>query len=101
MSTGTWGDLVREVFPDASNADADFLLWEHTGFPGFWRTDDPVAECRAQLEQFRDHGAACYRCGAYGTGNHGKPYVRQWRGMPFCRPCIKAVARETAESAHA
>ena len=52
----TWLDIVREVFPGVSDDQADALLWNRTGFPGFWETDDPVKECRDQLIQFRDSG---------------------------------------------
>jgi hypothetical protein len=93
----TWLDVAREVFPGKPDEYLDYVLWEHTGFPAFWRTDDPIAECRSQMERYRDFGAACYRCGAYGTANkHGKPYVRYRAGIPFCAPCVKKMDAECA-----
>jgi hypothetical protein len=35
--------------PDMSDAAADSLLWGCTGFPGFFRTDDPVREMAYSL----------------------------------------------------
>lgn len=32
-SDKTWGDLVREYFPDAGGDEADNILWVLTAFP--------------------------------------------------------------------
>ena len=29
----TWKDLVRKYFPNASDEECDFILWERTAFP--------------------------------------------------------------------
>lgn len=29
----TWRDLVRKYFPNASDEECDFILWERTAFP--------------------------------------------------------------------
>jgi len=54
----TWNDLVREVFPDATDEQADYILWEHTGFPGFWNIPNegntPEECCRQQLYNLRE-----------------------------------------------
>ena len=54
----TWGDLVREYFPDASDEEVGFILWEKTGFPVFWNIpqDGDTAEacCRKQLAALKD-----------------------------------------------
>jgi hypothetical protein len=53
----TWLDLVREVFPDATDEEAGTLLWEQTGFPSFWNIPrdgaTPEECCRTQLERFK------------------------------------------------
>ncbi len=49
----TWLDLVREYFPNASDKEADTILYEYTGFPGFW-AGDPVTCCRAQLQTLKN-----------------------------------------------
>lgn len=46
-----WNDLVRQVFPNATDDTCDYMLWEHTGFPSFWSTDDHIACCLGQLEE--------------------------------------------------
>lgn len=40
--------LVREVFPDASESEADYLLWERTAFPF-----NDLEGTRAQLIEFK------------------------------------------------
>ena len=32
----TYLELVQHYFPKASNEEADFILWEYTGFPEFF-----------------------------------------------------------------
>lgn len=53
----TWLDLARSVAwefgIDLSYADADYVLWEHTGFPSFWE-GDPM-ECA--VKQMRTYFA--------------------------------------------
>jgi hypothetical protein len=100
-------DIAREYLPHLSDGALDAIIWEQTGFPGFWNIPadgNTPEECfRSQLQRYRDFGMACYRCGQYGTGKHGKPYVRYRHGMPFCSPCVKAMdadfAAEAARSA--
>ncbi len=29
----TWGDVVREYVPDATDKEVDFILWEYTCYP--------------------------------------------------------------------
>ncbi len=93
-------DIAAEYFPDASKADLDYIIWEHTGFPGFWNIPEdgatPEACFRSQLERYKLHGRACYRCGAYGTGNHGKPVMP--RGSIVCRSCRKLLAKEASNA---
>ena len=48
----TWIELVREYFPNVSEDKAEYILWNETGFPSFWR-GDPEQSCREQLEDFR------------------------------------------------
>ncbi len=51
-ATFTWQDLAKEVGREfgktLNDKQADYLLWNHTGFPSFWK-EDPIEECRAQL----------------------------------------------------
>jgi hypothetical protein len=55
----TWTELVREYFPDVSDKEADYILWNHTGFPSFWNIphdgDTPEACCRKQLVKLKEH----------------------------------------------
>lgn len=50
----TFGKIVREYFPDANNDEVDFILWEKTGYPCFWETDDVEACLRKQLQEFKE-----------------------------------------------
>lgn len=73
-------DIIRGVFPDISEDEAGMLLWHRTGFPAFWRTDNPAQEIRdamlawkcaqengIRLCDFCDReavdGFTCKRCG--------------------------------------
>jgi len=53
----TWNELVKEYFPNATDAEIDGILWGHTSFPAFWRIgiDGDTAEacCRKQLQEFK------------------------------------------------
>lgn len=48
--------IVRSVFPGIPDGDATALLWEYTGFPGFW-DGDPADCCLRQVRRLRDIGA--------------------------------------------
>lgn len=50
----TFEEVVREYFPGATDGQVDFILWEKTGFPSFWETDDTEACLRKQLQGFRE-----------------------------------------------
>lgn len=50
----TFGEIVREYFPDASDEEAKCILWSRTGYPCFWTQDDVEAELREQLQAFKD-----------------------------------------------
>jgi hypothetical protein len=53
--------IVREFFPDYNMGQIDRLLWECTGWPAFWRTDEThtIADClRAQVKECADDVAA-------------------------------------------
>jgi len=53
----TYAEVVREYFPDASDEGVNFILWEWTGFPGFWnipRDGETIEAClRKQLRDFQ------------------------------------------------
>ncbi len=48
-----WLDVVRQVFPKASDKILDGLLWECTGFPDFYYGDDAIVWFLKQLEEFK------------------------------------------------
>lgn len=55
-----WLDIVREVFPEATDDEAGYLLWNETGFPSFWSIPEdgvtPEECCRTQLRRFKERG---------------------------------------------
>jgi len=73
----TAGDIVREYFPDATDDECEFILWEKTGYPCFWNIPEDGStpeECfRHQLGRFklaRDTGRKlCSICGAIYIGD--------------------------------
>lgn len=42
-------EAARILMPDASDEELESIIWGATGFPAFWRTDNPAAELVAQL----------------------------------------------------
>lgn len=50
--------IATDVFsiPDNGSASnlAGYLVWNHTGWPCFWHTDDAATEIRKSLEDWRD-----------------------------------------------
>ena len=47
-------ELVRKFFPEATDAECDFILWEKTGFPSFFDPDIGAEEhFSRQLEKYR------------------------------------------------
>ena len=54
----TWIELVKEYFPEVSDAEADRILWDETGFPRFWYIPEkgktPEECCRKQLQELKD-----------------------------------------------
>ena len=57
----TGHDLVRQYFPDATDEECDFILWEKTGWPEFFDPEigaevyfgQQIAEYKASLNEPR------------------------------------------------
>lgn len=47
-------DAVRRVFPRASDDEAWGMLWSHTGWPGFFHTDDHGREIVKSLRKLKE-----------------------------------------------
>jgi hypothetical protein len=51
-------DIAKEYFPDASEDDLWFIIWEETGYPQFWNIpqdgDTPEACFRKHLQDFKN-----------------------------------------------
>ena len=45
-------DEARKVGIELTVADADWVLWEHTGFPSFYEGDDAEGYFRKQIRQW-------------------------------------------------
>jgi hypothetical protein len=50
----TWIDLCRTVFPDWTEDECSAFLWNQTGFPGFWQTNDPTQEVVDKLKALKE-----------------------------------------------
>jgi hypothetical protein len=54
----TWQELVKEYFPEATNDDVQYILWNETSFPYFWNIpeDGLTGEecCRKQLKELKE-----------------------------------------------
>ena len=51
-------EIARTIFPDKSDEALEYIIWEHTGFPGFWRIPEDGKtpdECFVkQLNDFKE-----------------------------------------------
>jgi hypothetical protein len=47
----TWIELVKEYFPNATEAECDYILWEQTAFPVCG-----LNEVKRQLQALKDSG---------------------------------------------
>lgn len=43
--------------------EAEYVLWNKTGFPEFWHTDNPRQELRHQAAEYLRGVRRCDRCG--------------------------------------
>lgn len=54
-----WFDIIRDVFPKATDDECDYLLWNETGFPYFWNIPEDgqtPADCaRTQLRKLKEN----------------------------------------------
>lgn len=53
-------EIAREIFPEYSDDECGFVLWEHTGFPALWalQEGETIEDClRRQLTEYRDKEA--------------------------------------------
>lgn len=76
-------DIVRDYFPDADNVEADWRLWNQTGFPSFWNYEPE----RCLRDQLRDamlvEGSAL--CMSYCCGR--ALHAFEMRDELFCQSC--------------
>lgn len=49
----TTHDVVRMVYPGASDEECGHLLWNSTGYPSFWRTGNPRRDILNSLRALR------------------------------------------------
>ena len=49
-------DLHVELFPDLTELEFEYILWNYTGFPCFF-IGDPAIYLRKQLEDYKKFGA--------------------------------------------
>jgi hypothetical protein len=88
-------ELVRVVFPDASDAEAECILWSHTGFPVFWnipQDGNTPEEClQNQLADLLWLGPSCYRCGKSEEEGGGRTKDI------FCDTCFKEMQEAKEE----
>ena len=75
----TFGDVVRKVFPNATDKEANDLLWAHTAFP-FEVNPKPLIKQLKVFKKTNDAGKlACDFC--------NRPAAK---GDMLCRPCARS-----------
>ena len=53
MSESRAVEIAREVFPDASDDELGYLVWNETGFPCFFDESDFEAAIKKQLQRLK------------------------------------------------
>jgi len=82
---------VRKFFPNADDKQVDYLLWNHTGWPCFWRTgaERDIKHSLRHLRRTLDAGKKpCDLC----NDAADSPYDER-----LCRWCSRAMARPRRE----
>lgn len=49
-------EVARSVFPDQRVPDEflEYLIWNETGYPSFWQSNNPASEMLRQLQHYKD-----------------------------------------------
>jgi hypothetical protein len=85
----TTHEVVRRVFPDASNDECGHLLWNNTGYPSFWATGNPERDILHSLRTLKRNMARgwviCDSCNGKAVLPKGRPTV--------CRGCARVMLR--------
>ena len=87
----TFRDLARRVYPDASDEECDYLLWERTGFPAFWRTGNPTRDIAHSLRGFKAAQRRAKRFGFTLCALCDRKAVFPKRRPTECRICRRAL----------
>lgn len=79
-------EIVKEIFPDISDQEADYILWSKTGFPSFFSGEETIEEqIRKQLLEYKvivDSGEPCCElCNSVATVGY------------LCQNCEDALAK--------
>lgn len=45
-------EIVRKAIPDADDDLCEHIIWARTGFPAFWKTDNPEREIFEAARRF-------------------------------------------------
>ena len=46
-------EIAKDIFPEMTDAELQVAIWDKTGFPDFWRTNDPLSEFKKQLMEYK------------------------------------------------
>ena len=77
-------DIARAALPGWSDSDLDAVLWNCTGFPGFFRTRNPAKEIYYDLAHYR----RMLRAGRRQCDHCAREAVR---GRHVCARCMQAL----------
>ena len=58
----TWNDLTRRFFPDATDEECNFFLWETTCYP-FGRVLTVARQLKKSAKAVKSKQSVCDRCG--------------------------------------
>lgn len=75
----TVSDLVRRFFPDASDYDVNFYLWETTCYP-YGSTLQVARHLKRTKKAIDEKLSVCYRCGELYENNNIVDFYSQCGG---------------------
>lgn len=82
-------DIAQNLGQPIDEKIALWVLWERTGYPAFFMSDNPHEECLEQVRQYLAGEFSCARCGKSMDTDDG--------GMNVCDDCEKGLAEVSSE----
>ena len=78
--------LAYKAGREITTEDAGWILWNRTGYPEFFMSDDCEKECLEQVQVYVRGKSKCSECGTKGDSDFG-----------MCDPCMELTFSKAGE----